>query len=213
MTEEGQMKWLDEMIKQWKEAMVGEGSFAMTEAIQAGEIGRERTSNNMRLSNYDSKTGLWKGEDGKKYNAIWNAGTKRFDVTEFSTGPVITPNSVGDTTPTGKGNGNGNEETGGTGGSTETLFRYYDYVNKKWVDGAISKEIAKELSKNTLDKAQQNAAIESANALKKLKTKLAEFNSKHIYTGDRTKLEQMIEKKTWPEYLAYIELTKKSPQT
>lgn len=105
MTEEGQMKWLDEMIKQWKEAMVGEGSFQMDRAIQAGQITSDQNIQKKNLI-YNSD-GTWSDENGTKYNAVWNSATKMFDIQTVDNGPKITTNSVGDTVPTGSSNPGG----------------------------------------------------------------------------------------------------------
>ena len=154
------------MVKEWKEAMVGEGSFAMTEAIQAGEIGRERTSNNMRLSNYDSKTGLWEGEDGKKYNAIWNAGTKRFDVTEFNAGPKIGTDGIEGSS---KDIGNGKDYTEKKEEPLLKGYAYFDAATKTYTGQYISQSDALKASQDSIDLLRAQLASKSGKAQRDLK--------------------------------------------
>ena len=145
LSEFNQMKFIEDMIKQYKEAMVGLGNWALDQAQQKGYI---EASGNSAKTKLEYKDGKWVDGSGKAYNVEWNAIKQMFDAEAQNNGPKITTNSVDDTAPP------GDDPPG------KPIPKSYDLVdNSNNILGhfATEAEASKELSKqqNLLAKLQQ----------------------------------------------------------
>ena len=168
LTTEQQMKWLDDMLRDWKEAMVGEANFRVQQAEKQGFVSAKQNTFGEDLT-FDSKTRTWKTASGKTLDSFgWDAESDRYTGTIKKEGPVITPNSVGNITPPGGPSGStGNRSGDGSGGNeTPKTYSYYDEIRKAWVGKYLTKQAAQEAGKQWLDLAIAQLATASGNAKK-----------------------------------------------